>query len=696
MIPSLLELALRALLVAVAVRGGLRLFGVRNVLAQKTAWGLVLAAAMFMPAWLPLAARFQMVPAGATVAIPAQPWRVVAEAVRAAIPARETARRATGTAPSRTERAVASAPAVHSSAVPSLTAAPIGSTGASSFHSTIEIAPPMVRVHEAPVRRPLLPSLAALGLSIYLGVCGVLLVRLLLGLTSAISLWSDGEPVDAALASGLRVRSSRAICSPVTIGSGVVLPADYAEWDEEKLRIVLAHERSHIRQGDFYLQLLAGIYSALFWFSPLGWWLKSKLSDLAEAISDRAGLEAAQSRSAYAQILLEFAAAPRTAVVGVAMARSNSLSHRIDRLLNDSSFRQAFSGGRQRALVAVLLVPVALFAATAMIRVQAAQDAPASATPAPITAPITGVSQTEAIESIAPVARVAPVAPVAPPEPVTAPTTVIPEGAPLTPPPPMLPVPPIADQENVTIGAGQSVTITNRNRDRHRSYSHSGSGDGYAYSFSSDGESYALVTQPGGRVRFNGDYHTSEIDKAERVAKGKFLWFTHDGKSYVVDDPAIVDQISAMYAPIDELGRKQEELGKQQEALGRQQEELGRKQEQASVPAPDISREIAKIEEAIAKLKAKQGANVTQDDLSDLQGKLGDLQGKLGDVEGRIGEEQGKLGEQQGELGERQGKLGEEQGRLGEEQGKLAEEADRKVKSIIDESLHNGKARPVE
>ena len=53
------------------------------------------------------------------------------------------------------------------------------------------------------------------------------------------------------------------------------------------------------------------------------------------------------------------------------MARPGSLSRRIERLLNDNSFRQCFSGGR-RAVVAVLLVPLALFASTTLIRVQAA------------------------------------------------------------------------------------------------------------------------------------------------------------------------------------------------------------------------------------------------------------------------------------------------------------------------------------
>jgi hypothetical protein len=77
---------------------------------------------------------------------------------------------------------------------------------------------------------------------------------------------------------------------------------------------------------------------------------------------------------------------------------------------------------------------------------------------------------------------------------------------------------------------------------------------------------------------------------------------------------------------------------------------------------------MAKLNELTAKLQAKKGSTVSQEELADLEGQLG----------------------------EQQGKLGEEQGRLGEEQGRLAREADRKAKAIIDESLKNGKARPVD
>ena len=64
MISSLLvEAALRSALLALAVWIGLRILGVRNVLAQKASWGLVLAGALVMPMVLPLAAHWNVLPA---------------------------------------------------------------------------------------------------------------------------------------------------------------------------------------------------------------------------------------------------------------------------------------------------------------------------------------------------------------------------------------------------------------------------------------------------------------------------------------------------------------------------------------------------------------------------------------------------------------------------------------------------------
>lgn len=410
MIPLFFESAIRSLLLGLAVFAGLRIFRVRNVLAQKAAWGLVLASAVVMPLLLPVAAKWQWRPAGFNIAVPAHPMtlleelqaRIVAKAgssakltpTAAAIPPsdapdRQAPEQAGSPKPSKTSppaantRDAARPDRYNSDRAPSASAALPVLTG-----SPIRELPSVSPVRHIPT------SPGILVLMLYCGVAAFLFIRVALGLFRTICLWRSATPIPAhdlpADAARFPLRASNKVTSPFTIGSAILLPADYKDWDREKLRIVLAHEGSHIRQGDFYLQLLAGIYSALFWFSPLGWWLKHALAELAEAISDHAGMEQAASRTSYAQILLEFAAAPRQITIGVAMARPGSLSRRIERLLNDNSFRQCFAGGR-RALVAVVLVPVALFACTTLVRVEAA----ATAAPAYLAAPQLNSMQAE-------------------------------------------------------------------------------------------------------------------------------------------------------------------------------------------------------------------------------------------------------------------------------------------------------------
>ena len=680
---SILEAAIRMLVVALFVGGGLRLLRVRNVLAQKAAWGLVLAAAIAMPALM----RLNFLPILAPIHLPKQflnwvqlPAMVVPVASSQVNLESQPPTSSVVLAESR--NAISgpySAPRISQSEFTS-------AVSAQNFQAVLNLSFQDYFFKEIRSLEAASTGLKieAAALALYLVVAAALLLRVIAGGVACMRLWRGGRPILLSPGSGfsLRLRESGAVSSPVTLGSGVLLPEEWVEWDQEKLRIVLAHEDSHVRQGDFYLQMLAGVHTALFWFSPLGWWLKRKLSDLGEAISDRAGLEMAVSPVSYAQILLEFAASPRPTLIGVAMARNANVSQRIERFLNESSFRQAFAGGRRRIYAAVVLVAAALFAGTTLLRVEAQSEPPAS--PAPTAVPNPALAPTTAPEPPAASSIEPAAAPEAPSRPALSD-----KARPAAPPPPAGVS--VGAEENVSVGAGESQSD-------HSSYS-SGSGGGYSYSYSSNGESWALVTDGSQRITFNGDWHNStrdEVEKARKLSNGKFLWFTHDGKSYFVDDAATIGQIQQMYKPIEELGEKQEALGRQQEELGRQQEALGRKQEEASIPTPDISKEMARLNEAVAKLDAKKGSTVNQEQLADIEGKLGEIQGRLGELQGEVGTKQGELGAQQGELGAKQGELGAQQGRLGEEQGRRSQEADRKVKSIISESLRDGKAKPVQ
>ena len=402
MIPALIESALRSLVVALVVAAGLRVFRVHHVVAQKTAWGLVLTTALAMPWLLPTLGRWQLLPASASIALPTQAMTLLEE-----LQARILTNNPSGRVPQPNAGAVPQGKSMeHEESAGSARETASSSPDKESQPTDarqLAPAPKDAMVYAASrgegTQGSLQPSRGSLSSSfvfwfLYLAVAAVFFVRLVVGLAAALRLWYSATPIvphkmPIGFAS-LRVRASPRVSSPLTIGSAILLPADFESWDEEKLGIVLAHESSHIRQGDFYLQLLAALHASLVWFSPLGWWLKRELADLAEAISDRAGIEHAESRTSYAQILLEFAAATRSAAVGVPMARSGSLSRRIERLLDDHAFRRAFAGSR-RALVAVVLVPIACLAATTMVRVRAAstpQSAPTvQALPRPVPVP---------------------------------------------------------------------------------------------------------------------------------------------------------------------------------------------------------------------------------------------------------------------------------------------------------------------
>jgi hypothetical protein len=704
----MIEAALRALVFAIAVGASLRLLRVSNVPVRKAAWSVVLIASLAMPFLMrwPAAAGW----AGRFG------WAVPIRVKQLTIPQTQA----------KAAPVVLPTSDVAPTALPASTAVTPSPVAIYAVPDDVPVTLPVASTEAPRPTKFQWPPAGRLIAMIYLAVSGALLLRLLWGLGAALRLWMTADLVSPLVAPEPHVRSSYKIPSPVTIGSGIVLPASYTEWDMKKLKTVLAHERSHVRQFDFYLQVLASLYTALFWFSPLGWWLRRALTSLGEAIGDRAGIDAAASRSSYAEILLEFAAMPRQTLPGVAMARPGNLAHRIERLLNEHLFRSAFAEGRRRAVVSLLLIPVALFAATALIRVPnaAAQSAPPAPSSAPAPAPAaTPEDQTAPKPASAPDTTNAPGDQAAPPAPA-------PAAAPVAPPLPSGGEASgyLSDGNSVTVhGPGANVVV--EGNDIH----------GYAYHFSENGESYAIIEGPGNDITFSGSWsgdRKAELDAARKVAKGPFLWFTHDGKSYIVDDPAIVAKIRAMYTPMQELGKQQEELGQKQELLGKQQEALARAQEEAgSVKLPDLSKEMDEVNAAVAKAKAKEEQDkwdtkelseaearlkAAQDQMltpekvaelqaklaaaqaawnsermAEMQAKLGELQARLGELQGEAGKRQGDFGAKMGELGAEQGALGSQQGKLGAEEGRLARQADQQVRSIIDQCLRDGKATQV-
>jgi hypothetical protein len=190
-----------------------------------------------------------------------------------------------------------------------------------------------------------------------------MIVRVLVGVVLSWNLVRAAWPIRDAWAEGGRVRASAAISTPVTVGGSIVLPTDCVGWAASTQRAVLAHERAHVAGGDFYLLLLSQFNRVLFWFSPLSWWLHSRLASLAELTSDDAAMDALGDGPGYAAILLEMASRSAPVRGAVAMARPSTVCRRIERILAQDG-RPLPAHWRQRAVYGVGVAPLAL--ATAM------------------------------------------------------------------------------------------------------------------------------------------------------------------------------------------------------------------------------------------------------------------------------------------------------------------------------------------
>ena len=557
---------------------------------------------------------------------------------------------------------------------------------------------------------------ARIALAVYLVMAGLFLSRLFVGwifgrrlIRAAVAIRDPRASLSLSLrAFPGRLREtpllaeSEAAAVPVTLGVArpvILLPADWREWDGDKLNAVLAHELSHIGRGDALMQRLAKLHRAIFWFSPLSWWLDRELARLAEEASDEAALESGADRERYAEILLRFfeairAGSGRVWWQGVSMAAGGDAARRVDRILG---WKGAVTMRMRKSLLILLAgtaLPLLFAAASIHFTAAAAAQKPI---PRGI-APVAGVPP-QAPPAAMPAAPGAPVAPLAgvPPQ---APPAAIPAapGAPAAPAALSLPdlsgleaaakVIPYAEYAALAslahrgVQSPSSTTNTWVMDDEHVR-------DPFIIVA---GNSYIVVVNHS--VTIGDDRDSEEVAHAKALhAKdgGDFIWFKHEGKQYVIRDRATIDRALEFYKPMHDLDAQEEELGKQQDELGKQQDALGDQMEEVKVKIPDMSADLDRIKERMREIAEKGG---TQSDIGDLQAELGELQGRIGEVQSQAGREQSKIGRQQGELGRKQGELGRREGEIGRRQGELSKKAIEQTEGILDEARAKGLAQP--
>jgi hypothetical protein len=633
----LLEAGARSLVMGAIILVALRLMRIEQIHARRTAWLLALAGALVMPVLVAAHVGPRLLPELAVVKQLVAPRFAKQPVLPAAEPPalRNVYGDYRGPLSASHEGIVQDAPLID--------AAPANDDG----HHDMQLAGAAL-------------SLAVFG---YCVVAAVLSLRLCAGVGFALRLRNRAERVIFPFDPDLDVRTSGRVASPVTIGSSVLLPRNYTSWDEATLRIVLSHERAHVRQKDFLIHALAGLHCAFFWFNPFSWWLQRQLAELGEALSDCAAVEQAQSRTGYAEILLAFATRAHWPLTAVAMASASNLTPRIERLLNDRGFERSFAKAQRLPIIAAGVVALAMFASTSMVRVHAspldaAITADAAAPPNP-PAPAAPPSVPNVTPPNAPVAP-ASISPPAPPEAIDSPPT----------------------KKHVRVRKASHTIVTTDE-------------DGADTVIEHDD----IATDEEGVLAIHSGSSNMMFDEGNRLPSqsGDYIYFQHNGKPYLIQDPQIIAKTQALLEPMKQLRDQQRSLGDKQRMLGTQQRMLASQRRAIKlVESPEFKQQMLELQKKIKELDLPRlTAQIDQRALADVQSHLGEIQARVGELQSEFGAQQGMFGEEQGKLGEEQGKLGEQQALIGEQQRKIVEDVRRQLKPMLEQAIREGKGKQI-
>ena len=437
----------------------------------------------------------------------------------------------------------------------------------------------------------------------------------------------------------------------------------------ELLEALLAHELAHVRRHDYLVNLLQCAVEALLFYHPVVWWLSRRIRIEREQVADDLAASVLGEPRRLALALQELDRFQFSTNQLALAANGGNLMSRIQRLIRPSA--QALNWKMTLPVLGIAAIGLAVYA-------QANTPLPNSTPIAATFAAPTSIATPYAVSAATPAATPS-LAPIATPDPV-------------------------ADPEEVEHEAPEQA---DRGEPR---------------------QSYALVRAGHERIRVSSDSDERKaVESAMRQTQGDFLWFRHDGQTYVIQDPTLLAEAAQAWGPSEALGERMDALGDEMEPHSRRMEALGKQMEELSALGEPNTAAMDKLSRDMETLANQQASlNQQMEPLARLSAQTQDptkrqaLDSKLAALQAQmagIGEKMSALGDameaqsrqleathrpmqalsaKMAETSRPMEALGRQLGALGKQQEQLSRTADHAMKGLIEQALHNGQARPVD
>jgi beta-lactamase regulating signal transducer with metallopeptidase domain len=198
--------------------------------------------------------------------------------------------------------------------------------------------------------------------------------------------------------------------------------------------------------------------------------------------------------------------------------------------------------------------------------------------------------------------------------------------------------------------------------------------------------------------------HTSGTSVDVRTARQyrrngeRLLWFRQGGGEYVVRDPRAIDQVIAIWQPVNELGEAMGKLGERQGGLGARQGEIGERQGRIGAEQGALGAKQGALGARQGVLAARQMiafTDASKREIDDEYRKIDDEMRALDREMRALDVRMRELEKPMGDINVQMGVLNREMEALGEKMHEASNRAQGQMAALIERALSTGVATPV-
>jgi beta-lactamase regulating signal transducer with metallopeptidase domain len=205
-------------------------------------------------------------------------------------------------------------------------------------------------------------------------------------------------------------------------------------------------------------------------------------------------------------------------------------------------------------------------------------------------------------------------------------------------------------------------------------------------------------------VLLQDDHHSTSSGSSQDMRRARsyqrsgerLLWFRHEGREYVVRDPATLDEVENIWEPVGVLGGEMGKIGAKQGEIGAKQGEVGARQGAVGAEQGRIGAQQGALGSRQAALAVREMGQLSEAQRAEIEKERRniDVQMRELDVEmQKLGRKMEEVGQPMEALGKEMEVYGREMEALGKKMEVESKNAERAMRDLIERTVKSGTAQ---